>query len=508
MRNIPTNNLQYNPIVLQLGLTLPTQYNTEGDKPLVKSKQVQSICQQYLKIISALLKNAQTQTNELQLKTTQQNSLENNIKENERTISRWKSAHQTVCNEKARLDTRLQLLVSNFGRLANTGDIVFRAGQDDIQAHSAIVSLWSDPFARMLQSTMREGLTKKIELLDEDPLVVKSMVTYFYTADIIINEGNAFPLLRLSSMYDIPSLRSLCCEYFTRHTTIDTCLPLFAFTLLHHREKALEWTGWVARNSIMKHAQEILEKHTPSLLSFALNDLFQIWPLFKEATQKVQSGTFLTWATAHWKVDDLPECISCISAMLGSLEIECQLPTHKSLQYFFRFCLMAVVEDFDAQSQQKGFAALASEHLISILQDDKLNVASEHVVLDSVLAWVQAADGRDTHLPILLKCIRFPFVDISYLVKIPAIYPQIGSTDAFKALLQDALQHQVGALNVNKRPAEDGENCEEERKRRRTCERYQLPAPNASEFASFVTAAVIQSSSSKEGQHKDTQPPT
>jgi hypothetical protein len=53
---------------------------------------------------------------------------------------------------------------------------------------------------------------------------------------------------------------------------------------------------------------------------------------------------------------------------------------------------------------------------------------------------------REEHLPKLLECIRFPYIDASELVKIPLAYPVIGRCELFGSLLQEALHFQVKFL--------------------------------------------------------------
>jgi hypothetical protein len=59
----------------------------------------------------------------------------------QRQATEWKLKHDSLVNEnkeQEKTDTRLQILVSNFERLAYSGDMEFRVGEEIIQAHSAI----------------------------------------------------------------------------------------------------------------------------------------------------------------------------------------------------------------------------------------------------------------------------------------------------------------------------------------------------------------------------------
>jgi hypothetical protein len=50
--------------------------------------------------------------------------------------------------------------------------------------------------------------------------------------------------------------------------------------------------------------------------------------------------------------------------------------------------------DFENQRKKPGFLQVAADNLASILQSDDLDVVSESVVLDFVIAWSQVAPER------------------------------------------------------------------------------------------------------------------
>ena len=103
------------------------------------------------------------------------------------------SYHITTLQSKvAEADQRLHLLESLVGGVS--GDMQFVVDDNVVSAHSEIgntppplflllllfsyffiVTMWSEPFAKMLQSTMREGLTRKIEIKSEELDSVKAV---------------------------------------------------------------------------------------------------------------------------------------------------------------------------------------------------------------------------------------------------------------------------------------------------------------------------------------------
>ena len=127
------------------------------------------------------------------------------------------------------------------------------------------------------------------------------MVTYFYTADVTINHDNALALLKISSLYDIASLRYLsytlpllsfllieqpsnccnrdcCCDYLKWNINISNCLALFSISHLHRYEKSFKWTVLLVYvvAFIKSHAQEILTKLPLSLRNLELDELAKV----------------------------------------------------------------------------------------------------------------------------------------------------------------------------------------------------------------------------------------
>jgi len=134
------------------------------------------------------------------------------------------------------------LLASIFQGIFNpsNADITIQTTNGPIQVHSEVgkkprinitsflciltcilVSTWSNQFKIMLEAGMSESTSKCIEILHEESDHVKSvwfspqlkvtnsfkMISYMYSAKVLLDQSNAIPLLRLGSYYQIESLR-------------------------------------------------------------------------------------------------------------------------------------------------------------------------------------------------------------------------------------------------------------------------------------------------------------
>ncbi|XP_019715327.1 kelch repeat and BTB domain-containing protein 8 isoform X3 [Hippocampus comes] len=73
-------------------------------------------------------------------------------------------------------------------------------------------------------------------------------------------------------------------------------------------------------------------------------------------------------------------------------------------------------------SKEQEFLQMTKEQLVSILNNDDLNVEKEEHVYDSIIRWLEHdRSGREAHLAeVFSQCIRLPLLDDAFLSHIPA----------------------------------------------------------------------------------------
>ncbi|KAK7916748.1 hypothetical protein WMY93_012509 [Mugilogobius chulae] len=73
-------------------------------------------------------------------------------------------------------------------------------------------------------------------------------------------------------------------------------------------------------------------------------------------------------------------------------------------------------------SREQEFLQMTKEQLVSILNNDDLNVEKEEHVYESIVRWLEHdLSGRETHLAeVFSQCIRLPLLDEAFLNRIPA----------------------------------------------------------------------------------------
>eukprot|EP00026_Physarum_polycephalum_P004562 Phypoly_transcript_04584.p1 GENE.Phypoly_transcript_04584~~Phypoly_transcript_04584.p1 ORF type:complete len:241 (+),score=36.28 Phypoly_transcript_04584:108-830(+) len=141
------------------------------------------------------------------------------------------------------------------------GDVVFKLKGELTRAHSTVVSAWSDPLSAMLQSGMREEREKRIEITTEHPAHVREMLRYFYTCCAEIGPTTVFPLLRLSCLYAVDTLRDECCEYLLNNISRENCVEILNMANLHQFEHEPIW------DDLQFQANSFYVWHIPEIVS-------------------------------------------------------------------------------------------------------------------------------------------------------------------------------------------------------------------------------------------------
>jgi hypothetical protein len=112
------------------------------------------------------------------------------------------------------------IVKKGFSKLYNNrelSDVTLVLGDEKVPAHKTVLSVWSDTFRAMLDTTSawKESTLEEL-VVDVEPdgyECFKYMLQYMYTGDSsFINDGNVFPLIALTNYYGIHSLKELCGE--------------------------------------------------------------------------------------------------------------------------------------------------------------------------------------------------------------------------------------------------------------------------------------------------------
>lgn len=128
-------------------------------------------------------------------------------------------------------------LLSQMASLRKEGqklcDVVLKVGNEEVYAHRVVLSACSSYFCAMFTNKMMESTQETVSLADMDPLAVKCLVEFAYSAKITVNEDNVQPLLKAASILQLSEVVGVCCNFLCTQLHPSNCLGIASFAEAH-----------------------------------------------------------------------------------------------------------------------------------------------------------------------------------------------------------------------------------------------------------------------------------
>ncbi|XP_071500870.1 kelch-like protein 2 [Diadema antillarum] len=112
-------------------------------------------------------------------------------------------------------------------------DIVLRVGDHEIRAHRLVLASCSAYFHAMFTNDMSESHRSEVTLHEIDSDAVELLVSFAYTAKIVIGERNVQALLPAASLLQMESVRDACCKFLVGQLDPSNCLGIRRFADTH-----------------------------------------------------------------------------------------------------------------------------------------------------------------------------------------------------------------------------------------------------------------------------------
>ncbi|KAK3090484.1 hypothetical protein FSP39_012212 [Pinctada imbricata] len=114
----------------------------------------------------------------------------------------------------------------------------------------------------------------------------------------------------------------------------------------------------------------------------------------------------------------------------------CHYLAHKAYRFILHY--------FNDIRKTEDFAALDLDELLTIIQDNDLNVKREEDVCDAVFQWITFNNEQRTkHLPNLVENLRFPLVQPEYLIEVVERFPDILNDQICREVLEEAKRYHL-----------------------------------------------------------------
>ncbi|XP_006011628.1 kelch-like protein 40 [Latimeria chalumnae] len=111
-------------------------------------------------------------------------------------------------------------------------DCVLKIKEKELPCHRLVLAACSPYFRAIFLSDLEESKKREVNLEDVDPEVMSSIVNYIYTSEIEINDQNVQDIFAAASMFQIPSIFTVCVSFLQKRLGLSNCLAIFRLGLM------------------------------------------------------------------------------------------------------------------------------------------------------------------------------------------------------------------------------------------------------------------------------------
>ena len=133
-------------------------------------------------------------------------------------------------------------------------DVVLQLGARKIHAHRVVLSACSNYFCAMFTNSMLESQKETVTLVDLDGKAVEDLVEFAYTSKIDIHEDNVQPLLKASSILQLPEVMGACSDFLHQQLHPSNCLGITRFAEMHGCTRLAE----TSQQYVLDHFMEVV----------------------------------------------------------------------------------------------------------------------------------------------------------------------------------------------------------------------------------------------------------
>lgn len=112
-------------------------------------------------------------------------------------------------------------------------DVVLRVDGHKVKAHRAVLSGSSPYFKAMFTGNLCESEKEEIDLKSVDKAAINVLVDFAYTGRIAVTHANVQSLLPAANLFQMNSVKKLCCEFLQAQLHATNCLGITHFAEVH-----------------------------------------------------------------------------------------------------------------------------------------------------------------------------------------------------------------------------------------------------------------------------------
>lgn len=153
-------------------------------------------------------------------------------------------------------------------------DVRLCLGQEEIPCHRVVLAASSPYFEAMFSGAFREQREQRVEIADVSPWVMRRLLDFLYTGELVLCTEEAQDLLSACHLLGYGCLVEHCCRFMARHLDASNCLRLELLASLY----GLEELRKAAHDCAERHFTEVvagrdfLDAPASQLVSYLASD--------------------------------------------------------------------------------------------------------------------------------------------------------------------------------------------------------------------------------------------
>uniref|UniRef100_A0A672P0Y3 Kelch-like protein 17 n=1 Tax=Sinocyclocheilus grahami TaxID=75366 RepID=A0A672P0Y3_SINGR len=112
-------------------------------------------------------------------------------------------------------------------------DVTLCCGGQEFPCHRIVLASFSSYFQAMFSTDLMESRQERVAINGVEPQMIGMLVSYAYTAEVVISKANVQALLAAANLLDVMAVREACCRFMERQMDEMNCVGIHCFAEAH-----------------------------------------------------------------------------------------------------------------------------------------------------------------------------------------------------------------------------------------------------------------------------------
>ncbi|KAL3876219.1 hypothetical protein ACJMK2_034089 [Sinanodonta woodiana] len=153
-------------------------------------------------------------------------------------------------------------------------DVTLCVNSQEFPCHKIVLSSFSPYFNAMFTGNLAESAQDKVTLNDVEASVIKLLIDYAYTSEVVINRQNVQSLLSAANLLEILPVKEACGQYLEQNMDDSNCIGIHCFAETHACTELQQQSKEFILNNFtsVSQSEEFLHVSAAKLIEFFSDD--------------------------------------------------------------------------------------------------------------------------------------------------------------------------------------------------------------------------------------------